>query len=244
LSQWTSIATTLYVILSTINTIWSARTPQPPAETTGLRIRITWILFALAVHLGATVTLLYWYLLYDPKKDQINYLDVANHGGLFLLVLIDGWLVNRIPLRWMHYFGIILPIEALYAVWTYLHYRLQIGNPNSNDHDNNDNANNNMTMTTTGTTNTTDIDDDDALYPDVIEWGDGQWREPLLTIVILLLAVGPVIFCLFWCIANGLPCCRDRRRYFDDPVNFFEDHDNENDDDDEHDEGGRRRGQF
>jgi hypothetical protein len=195
-TDWASVTNTLYSIMSVINTIFAARTPQPPAETTGFRIRLTWVLFELAIHLGSAATLLFWKFLARPSSTEyIAYLPLADHGGLLILVLIDGFLVNRIPLRWMHYFGIILPIEALYGLWTYLHYLFQIGNPDVDDTDQND----------------------DAIYPDVILWADG-WQEPLVYIVIIVLGVGPVLFCLLWCVANGLLCGRDRRKYFDDPV--------------------------
>lgn len=195
LTQWAALASVLYSIMSVINTIFAARTPQPHAETVGFRIRLTWVLFELAVHLGACATLLFWVFLFN-KNEHLEYLALALHGGLFLLVMFDGFYVNRIPLRWMHYFGIILPIEVLYGLWTYIHYVADIGNP--------------------GITDGKD-GSDDALYPNVADWGD-NWEKTLIYVLIIVLAVGPLLFCLLWCVSNGLCSCRDTRRYFDDPV--------------------------
>lgn len=196
LTQWAALAATLYSIMSVINTIFAARTPQPHSETTGFRIRLTWVLFELAIHLGSCASLLFWVFLFD-KDEHVEYLELATHGGLLILVLFDGFYVNRIPLRWMHYFGIILPIEVLYGVWTYVHHVTDIGNPNLDMEGSNGN--------------------DNALYPDVVQWDDG-WEEPLAYVLVIVLAVGPILFSVLWCVGNGLLCCHDTRRYFDDPV--------------------------
>jgi hypothetical protein len=220
LTQWATVMYTFYSVMSVLNTICSAAaaarttTAQPTAAMAaaaamtpgGFRLRLTWIVFELAVHLGATVSLLYWYEMFKPaihyehleftaSTIRLEYRSVVTHGGLYALVLVDGFWVNRIPLRWMHYFGIILPVEALYGVWTYLHYLFQVGNLDVNETDQND----------------------DAIYPNIIQWADG-WQEPLVYIVIMVLAVGPVVFGLCWCISNGNLAGRDRRRYLDEPA--------------------------
>jgi hypothetical protein len=226
LTQWATVMYTLYSVMSVLNTICSAATAARTTTTVaanamtpgGFRLRLTWVLFELAVHLGATVTLLYWYEMFKPtihfehveftaSTIRLDYRSVATHGGLYALVLVDGFWVNRIPLRWMHYFGIILPLEALYALWTYLQYQFQIGNPNTKS-----NAGD-----TAGSSNDTNIDNDDALYPGILQWGDG-WQEPLVYILVMVLAVGPVLFGLCWCISNGNLAGRDRRRYLDEPA--------------------------
>jgi hypothetical protein len=201
-TNWALVATSLYSIASVMNSVifrvGSTCAPQPAAQlvntrtTPGFCIRLEWVLFELAVHMEAMVTLLFWTLLFDPDI-HIRFLPITTHGGLLALVLVDGFLVNRIPLRWMHYFGFILPIEMLYSVWTYIHYAAKIGNPWENDTDGND----------------------DAIYPEVIRWDDDGWEKALAYSVGLVLVVGPLFFGLLWCISNGNLACRDRRRYLD-----------------------------
>jgi hypothetical protein len=234
LTQWATLMYTLYSVMSVLNTICSAaaaaRTTTVAANAMtpgGFRLRLTWVLFELTVHLGATVTLLYWYEMFKPaihfehveftaSTIRLEYRSVAAHGGLYALVLVDGFWVNRIPLRWMHYFGIILPMEALYALWTYLHFQFQIGNPNVKSN----------TGDTAGSSNDTNTDNDDAIYPGVLQWDDG-WQEPLVYILVMVLAVGPVLFGLCWCISNGNLAGRDRRRYLDEPAFNGDDVDDE-----------------
>jgi hypothetical protein len=229
LTQWATLASTLYSVLSVLNTILIMATTTKtnktndnvtPVTTTtttaSWRICFTWVLFELVVHLGAIVAVLYAYELFDPAlhlahlelgnvskttATTIEYRPVAIHFGLYLFVLFDGFCVNRIPLRWMHYLGILLPLEALYAMWTYLHYVAQIGNPHVNDNDV-DEGNDN--------------DNDDAIYPGILQWGDGTtsfWSEPLVYNIVVVLVVGPVLFGLCWCTANGNLVGHDRRHY-------------------------------
>jgi hypothetical protein len=201
-TNWALVAASLYSIASVMNSVMfrvgSTCAPQAAAQLANKRtnpgfcIRLEWVLFELAAHMEAMVTLLFWALLFDPDI-HIRFLPITTHGVLLVLVLIDGFLVNRIPLRWMHYFGFILPIEMLYSVWTYIHYVADIGNPWNNDTDGND----------------------DAIYPEVIRWDDDGWKKALAYSVGLVLVVGPLFFGLLWCISNGNLACRDWRRYLE-----------------------------
>jgi hypothetical protein len=241
LTQWAIFASTLYSVLSVLNTILvlakTKKTNDAKTTTTTIaswRIRFTWVLFELAVHLGAIVAVLYAYELFDPAlhlahlelgnaattttTTKIEYRPVATHGGLYLFVLFDGFCVNRIPLRWMHYLGILLPLETLYALWTYLHYVAQIGNPHVNDNNDVDEGHDN--------------NNDDAIYPGILQW-DGTtsfWSEPLVYNVMVVFVVGPVLFGLCWGTANGNLVGRDRRHYLTD---FGPDHDNDDEDEEE-----------
>jgi hypothetical protein len=203
-TNWANLASSLYSITS----VWNSAiyrvgsttcAPQPATlladtrTTPGFCIRLEWVLFELAAHLGAMASLFVWSLLFDPDIHiRFRFLDITTHGGLFVLVLIDGFLVNRIPLRWMHYFGVILPIEMLYSLWTYIHYAADIGNPWVND--------------TAG--------NDDAIYTVEI-WWDDDWELTLAYNVVLVFVLGPLVFGLLWCISNGNLVCRDRRHYLD-----------------------------
>ena len=42
------------------------------------------------------ICILYWYLEFDGSIDYVN---VMSHGGGILLIIFDGIVVNRIPIR-------------------------------------------------------------------------------------------------------------------------------------------------
>jgi hypothetical protein len=192
LTNWGVLWCTLYSAMSVLNSVMATHTPQPAEDkSVGLRIRLTWILFTLGSHGSAAATLLFWPLIYDPATTNVTYLTVAPHGVLLILTCFDGFYVNRIPLRWMHYCGIVLPMNICYLLWSVIHDRLDIGNPNNSDND--------------PTTN------DDAIYPNVLEW-NYDWQKALLWSVLSIVVVGPVIFSILWNISLGF-CSKDTRKY-------------------------------
>ena len=57
----------------------------------------TWILFLLAGNSQMLVTILFWALLYKVGVPTTQ--AVLGHGGVCVMVWVDGFLVNRIPVR-------------------------------------------------------------------------------------------------------------------------------------------------
>lgn len=194
-TNWGVLWCCLYSFLSVLNTVLASRTGQPAADkSVGLRIRLTWIFLTIAAHGSLTASFLYWPLVFEPGVTNVTYLAIAPHGILLVLTLVDGFYVNRIPLRWMHYLGVTLPLDLAYALWSYLHSALDIGNPDRNDADPSTN--------------------DDALYENVLEWNE-EWQTALTWAVVTMLVIGPVLFSLLWTLSTG-GCCKDSRKYVDD----------------------------
>jgi hypothetical protein len=194
LTSWGVLWCCLYSLMSVLNTVMAARTPQPAADrSVGLRIRLTWILFSLASHTSSVATLLYWPLVFDPSTTDVTYLHMAPHGILFLLTCFDGFYVNRIPLRWMFWYGFLLPFDILYIIWSVIHDLLDLGNPDYSDND--------------PTTN------DDALYVGVLEW-NYDWQKALIWSIVTVFVVGPIMYGILWTISTGC-CCKDTRKYID-----------------------------
>lgn len=77
------------------------------------RFRLTWIAFILGSHSSLASTIVNWINEATGHSDSADpdFLVVATHGAILLLTLIDGtcMILNRIPLRLMHWYGIILP---------------------------------------------------------------------------------------------------------------------------------------
>ncbi|EJK75695.1 hypothetical protein THAOC_02575 [Thalassiosira oceanica] len=97
--------------------------------------KIAWATYALASTLEATVALSYWPLrLAGVVTDPITYTNFMTHGGIALIVLIDGSLLCKIPLRLKQ---VLLPMSVgcAYTMWTIIHWKLNLGNPHTEDFD-------------------------------------------------------------------------------------------------------------
>jgi len=188
--MWGVCFVNIYFYFSLLNTVLAARTPQPP-HTVGWRIRFTWFFGALGTHFTFVATCLYWFLIWKPENG-VTFVRVSEHGGLLLLVLIDAMIVNRVPYRMQHYFGL-LAVEVLYIIWTVIHgFATDIGNPNRSDNDPETN--------------------DDAIYANVLEW-ENDWQKALLYSCMTVFVLGPILYTIMWSLSNGV--CKDRRKYVD-----------------------------
>jgi hypothetical protein len=102
---------------------------QPPCWLTYW----TWVWYSIAVNNAIIVTGLYWGIEYErnlyPVLDFNSYTD---HGGSGILLLIEGLLINRVPIRIKHYFAVLL-FAILYVVWTAIHDIVLTVNPQSGD---------------------------------------------------------------------------------------------------------------
>lgn len=139
----------IYSVISVCNSIIPVS--QPDGECVQVRIKFMWIMFVLSVFGQAFITLLFWSLEYEWGH-PVEYLDIARHGIVFVVVFLEGFVVNRIPLRWMHIW-LCWALTLAYITWSVLHGPLvfDMGNPLRNDNDPSTN--------------------DDALYP-ALSWDD------------------------------------------------------------------------
>ena len=104
------------------------------------------------------------------------YVEVMLHGGGAALIIIDGFLLNRIPLR-MKRLIISEMYGAIFVLWTVIHAFSGIGNPRR--------------------------DDDDAIY-DVLPWKNDPGKA-VMYMVVILFVVNPTIFLLCWAVSRSLP---------------------------------------
>ena len=189
-TNWGVTFVCIYFILNTLNTVCASRTLQPTSKnaSVGCRIRITWLMYAIGVHSTAGATFFYWVFLFDPSDPDWTFTNLSAHGGLLLLMIIDGMFVNRIPLRWQHWYVVLL-INIAYVGWTLIHaFLLDVGNPYNEDNDPETN--------------------DDAIY-DVVVWKD-DWKAALTYSCINCFVLSPLLYLVLWCLTNGV--CWDRRK--------------------------------
>ena len=230
-SHWSWFVALLYQMSVIIITVFrSFFLKQPPeGDSPYIFIRITWFLYAVA----APSTMLLNILLYAPSlpmdvfhQSLSAYLNVVEHTMVFLMVLIDGAILARIPMKLKH-FAFLFTFLFSYLIWTLVHDFANIGNvtwpdeisfqgtntnttsidttENATDIFNSTDISNSTYLNQTAVTspiifiNTTDIYVEDFLYPFL------SWKEkPGSTVLIFFLAlfvVSPIFFFVLWIIS-------------------------------------------
>ena len=131
--------TIVYATISVLNSFFPVQQPEGPVVQA--RIKFTWLFFVLSIFGEAMASILFWVLVFDG--DSASYADIAPHGIVFAVLLVEGFFVNRIPLRWMHFWSC-LALTLAYIIWSIIHgpLVLDLGNPTTedNDPDTNDDA--------------------------------------------------------------------------------------------------------
>jgi len=209
LAHWALCLSLIYLLLSLTNSLLSMydRFPGQPLNGDPIRSRIinsTWALFPTVLVLQIYATTLHWFFRNNNNDNNIDetvfisYVDCMKYGGLIVVLFLEGFVINHIPIRFrqMNY-----PIAALmlYILWTLIHaFHTDIGNPETDD--NNDNNTINTTSTTTNNGN-----DDDAIYS---YW---NWkRRPLLlgfACAGILLFLTPIVFFILVCFSLPFRRC-------------------------------------
>jgi len=190
LTNWCHLFTVVYSWLSLTISLFPTLLAQQPAATAtatpGLIVRVTWGLYSAVAVIQMAVALLFWLLEYNVGSGCPSYSSLLKHGGFMICILLEGLVLNSIPIRAKH---VLFPttFAILYLTWTVLHALLGIGNPFREDQD--------------------PQTDDDTIY------GAISWRQrPQLSAQIAagtLFLVIPVLFLTLWTTAIGL------RRYVD-----------------------------
>lgn len=133
---------------------------------------------------------------FDPD-DDLNFENISVHCLTLLMQYIDGFWINRIPIRFNHWWTGVFPLSIAYAVWTYIHGAVtDLGNPDVSDNDPSTN--------------------DDLIYDD-IDW-DNDFVGTLVFTLILVFGLGPIVQIILVLLSlYHIPCAcmKDRRRYLD-----------------------------
>lgn len=168
LSSWALIWALVYFVLSAISAAKSYKrtTSYPPTF-----IRITWVLFQVAAHSSLLTSVLYWAEeLTSAGPVTFDVPDGFNHVVL-AAVLVDGLVVNRIPVRFGH-FVFCFSFDLFYLCWTVLHGQLGLGNP---------------------------VTDDDLLYQHY-DWQSDP-EVAIRVSVVTLFGISPLLFAVLWLLA-------------------------------------------
>lgn len=183
LTHWVYLLTVVYFISSVSSAIYLAiRPPANPGVLEGrigLFLKTMWTLFAIALPSEIIVAILFWVLEF---KGDINYVSIMLHAVVIVLLMIDGFILSRIPLRMKQ----IIPNLIFcftYILWTVIHSFSGLGNPYYDD----------------GTR------DNDAIY-DSMAWKENPTTAAIISVAVFFIAY-PVVF-LFCRALSRLPPMR------------------------------------
>lgn len=190
LSNWALTFSVVYTWLSLINSCLGVEQPRRHSDNVIGRIAVQWYMFNLAALASIFALILWWVDVYDSSETTLHLLNLSSHGGTLFVLLLEGFVINRIPIRFFFWWGTGLPFGLAYAGWTLLHSESDIGNPHK--------------------------DDSDLIY-DIIDWQD-NWGETLALFLVSILLFVPIVQGLLFCTSiYGMPiCCGNNiRRYID-----------------------------
>jgi hypothetical protein len=187
LTHWTLVFSTIYFVMSLLNSILPISAPPPGQTIVSRRAKLTWAFFEIAANLGVVVTVSFWLLLFDGEMEVRS---VLGHGVVALLVVVDGLVLNTIPIRLRHWFEIVLPVTFAYILWTVLQSGLvfDIGNPDNMDED---------------------VETNDDLIYNVLDW-EGDPGQTAVTALLIAFGLSPISHVFLWLLSG----CR--RRYVQD----------------------------
>eukprot|EP00569_Conticribra_weissflogii_P005106 CAMPEP_0171344534 /NCGR_PEP_ID=MMETSP0878-20121228/19591_1 /TAXON_ID=67004 /ORGANISM="Thalassiosira weissflogii, Strain CCMP1336" /LENGTH=268 /DNA_ID=CAMNT_0011847747 /DNA_START=76 /DNA_END=882 /DNA_ORIENTATION=+ len=143
----------------------------------GLLVKSTWALFAIALPAEIVIAILFWVLEF---KGNLTYVSVMTHGGGIFLLVFDGFIFSRIPLR-MKQFLLFETFSSFYILWNIIHAFSGIGNPNTEE----------------------GVDDDDAIYGSM-NWNDDPGSAGIVA-VSTLVVLNPIVFLVCRCASRILP---------------------------------------
>lgn len=82
-------------------------------------VRVVLAFYVLSIIFGFIATILFWILVYKPSW-IVSYNMIMPHGITFLFVILDGMIINRIPIR-LKQFIIVEGVIIAYLLWTVIH---------------------------------------------------------------------------------------------------------------------------
>lgn len=184
--MWVFIMHVIYQICSFLCCTWDGFTEQPISQngkqllySPGFFVHLTWLFFSVSVNLGLLNVILYWVFLFEGGVgfDIASFTSIAMNAGVLLVVLTDGFVIGKIPIRIKHVI-VVWFVACLYLVWMGIQELLGLGNGNWAWEDPEDDIN------------------DDVLYEN-IQWKNDPYKSYFYTTLIMFVVV-PVLFLLTW----------------------------------------------
>eukprot|EP00546_Thalassionema_frauenfeldii_P003674 CAMPEP_0178937826 /NCGR_PEP_ID=MMETSP0786-20121207/25984_1 /TAXON_ID=186022 /ORGANISM="Thalassionema frauenfeldii, Strain CCMP 1798" /LENGTH=1197 /DNA_ID=CAMNT_0020616463 /DNA_START=228 /DNA_END=3821 /DNA_ORIENTATION=+ len=139
-NNWTTVLTLIYLFLSLFNSLYCEGTKNQPTayeNRAPCLICVTWVFWVLSLSYQFINFFGYWSLVYYSWEEgseimAVSYFTVMKAFGIFVLLTVEGQVLNRIPMRWAH-----LTIAELgflgYIFWSLIHHASGMGNPDTGD---------------------------------------------------------------------------------------------------------------
>lgn len=166
LTHWGHALTILYFFISFLFAVLPFQQPPPPLHSPHCLLKLLWGLYDTVAPMEVAITLLYWA---SGFNYGIPYIAVMEHGGLCVLLLLDG---RSIPVRAKHAVFLLL-VSLLYLLWTIIDAILDIGSgewgPAYND---------------------------DALYP-VLNWKK-ETKGAAIVSAVVICVLAPLLYMVIW----------------------------------------------
>jgi hypothetical protein len=183
------VAAAVYMLLSMLNTILGARQPWDKVEG---RLRWVWMAFIVASHTQVLMSITFWALVFDGNVNNLSFLTYMKYGGIAAQVIFDGMSINRIPLLWMNWWGMLWLMNLCYFFFFAPLYSFffcsDLAIPGAST----------------------------ALYS-WLDW-KGDWEFALVAGVVVVFALSPAVFLILWLMSlYSWPTCfccqKESRRY-------------------------------
>ncbi|CAJ1927185.1 unnamed protein product [Cylindrotheca closterium] len=137
-------------------------------------VKITWLLYSVAGVIGCCITILFWGAVYDPDNPSNDMFDkIMTHGGVVAIVLLQGNLLDRVPMRLKH-IAFSDGLAVIFSIWLALQNTVIKYNPNIDD-------------------------DDDAIY-DAMKWRTETTSAIIQTVLVIVLVV-PLFQTILWAVS-------------------------------------------
>lgn len=172
LTPWGVFFCTWYLAGSFFLTSCSSADPENTNqfETANILSKFTWVMFSVASVMECSIVVLYWAFDYDPSRNTLDLNNFNVHGLCGIIVLLQGFLVDRVPIRIKHIVFTFF-VGCIFCGWTAIQNLVLKSNPMQDD-------------------------DDDALY-DVLKWRENPTGAAILSAVVLFGAF-PFFTSLLW----------------------------------------------
>lgn len=125
LSQWGMVLAIIYSLLSLATCFGGQsllRQPTTSGNNPRAMLMATWAAFSCVATVEAVVVLLFWVFNYDDYDGiKFEYFDLMEHGVVAILVIVDGLILGKVPIRAKH---VCIPITFafLFSSWLALDY--------------------------------------------------------------------------------------------------------------------------
>jgi len=182
LTHISAMLTILYFALMMICSFNPSLIPQPEAGSSpNFLIRFVWVMYSLSTVYEICLSLIYWPLVYDGTT--LKYHRVVLHGVFIPLLLFDGCILGKIPVRIKHVLFTVL-VGLIYIIWTIIHSLTDIGVSVEDRLDG----------------------DGDPLY-NVLNWQDSPKTAAIVSFVAFFVLM-PFFFWVVWMISLYSTCCK------------------------------------